>query len=147
MLVSSCMSARRHGKAWFPPDVFPKIPCMWRTKICRHIPILVKNSNKSTKIIYMKTCVRRQNVLSVRYELTPSLVLYFRDIVLRAMRTEAEEIVDDLNIFFVYEASKGKTISLTFTRKSEEMPCLHVYEVSTSQRGRRNDQRWKLSPP
>ena len=72
-------------------------------------------------------------------ELTPSLVLYIRDIVLRAVRTEAEEIVDDLNIFRLYEASKGKTIALNFTRKIEEMPCLHVHEISTNQRGRRND--------
>jgi hypothetical protein len=78
--------------------------------------------------------------------MTPSLVLYIRDSVLRAVRTEAEEIVDDLNIFRVYEANMGKTISLTFTRKVEEMPCLHVYEISTNQRGRRNDQRSKYTP-
>ena len=54
-------------------------------------------------------------------------------------RNEAEEIVDDLNLFRVHEASKGKTMSLTFTRKVEEMPCLHVYEISTNQRGRRSD--------
>jgi Cft2 family RNA processing exonuclease len=67
----------------------------------------------------------------VRYELTPSLVLYIRENVLRAVRTEAEEIVDDLSIFRGYEASKGRTISLTLTRKVEGMPCLHVYETST----------------
>ena len=87
----------------------------------------------------MKTCVRRKNVLSGGYELTPSLVLYIRNSVLRAVRSEAEEIVTDPKIFCVYEASKGKTISRTFTRKVEEMLCLHVYEISTSQRGRRND--------
>jgi hypothetical protein len=135
MLASSCKSVCRHGKAWFPRYEFRKIACLWHTKIFRHIPILVKNSDKSTKIIYLKTCVRRQHVLSVRYELTPSLLLYIRDNVLRAVWTEAEDIVDDLNIFCVYEASKGKTISLTFTRKLEELPCLHVYEISTSQRG------------
>ena len=78
-------------------------------------------------------------MLSVRYELTPSLVLCIRDNVIRAVRTEAEDILDDLNIFCVYEACKGKTISPSFTRKVEEMPCLHVYEISTSQRGPRND--------
>jgi len=76
----------------------------------------------------------------------PSLVLYIRNNVLRAVRTEAEEIVDDLNIFRVYEANKGKTIFLTITRKVEEMPCIHVYEISTNQRGRRNDQRSKHTP-
>lgn len=47
------ISARKRVK-----DEFRKIPCMWHTKICRHIPILVINSDKKTKVIYVKTCVR-----------------------------------------------------------------------------------------
>ena len=78
-------------------------------------------------------------MLSVRYELTPWLVLYIRDGVLRAVRTEAKETVGDLNIFRVYEVIRGKTISLTFTKEVKEMRCLCVYVVSTSQRGWKND--------
>jgi hypothetical protein len=67
-------------------------------------------------MLYVKTCVRRQNVLFVRYELTSSLVLFIRDIVLRAIRNEAEEIVDDLNIFRVYETSRGNTVSYFYEK-------------------------------